>query len=135
MSDSKTNQRIAILNRTEKKSQRSKTVTLTLDRKDGKEKDLPEPYLAAATAGVALVHAVRMDRASRALAGPPPLADVRDRAAVWAKEAPSRIRSTAVRSPSWGTHSPARGPAAVPPISSGSPWTAMPLSGSRMVRG
>jgi hypothetical protein len=42
------------------------------------------PYLgltaAITTAGVALVHAVRTDRASRALAGPPPLTDMRDRA-------------------------------------------------------
>jgi hypothetical protein len=42
------------------------------------------PYLgltaAITTAGVALVRAVRTDRASQALAGPPPLTGVRDRA-------------------------------------------------------
>jgi hypothetical protein len=42
-----------------------KTETLTLDRKDGKEKDLPGPYLAITTAGVALVRTVRMYKASR----------------------------------------------------------------------
>jgi hypothetical protein len=67
--------------------------TLTLDRKDGKEKDLPGPYLAAATAGVALVHAVRMDRASRVLAGPPPLAGVRDRGSARRGETPRRRRT------------------------------------------
>jgi hypothetical protein len=67
--------------------------TLTLDRKDGKEKDLPGPYLAAATTGVALVHAVRMDRASRVLAGPPPLAGVRDRGSARRGETPRRRRT------------------------------------------
>jgi hypothetical protein len=54
---------------------------LTLDRKDKKEKDLPGPYLAVTTAGATFVRGVSTDRASRPLAGPPPLAGVRDRAA------------------------------------------------------
>jgi hypothetical protein len=114
-----------------------KTETLTLDlkskdAKDRGEKDLPwdlppppEPPPSPASHRRAL--SGQTGRAMRSSA--------RRRRAVWAKEAPSHIRSTAVHSPSWGTHSPARGPAAAPPLSSGSPWTIMPLSGSRMVRG
>jgi hypothetical protein len=45
------------------------------------EKDLPGPYLAITTVGVAMVRDVRTDRASRALAGPESLAGMRDRAA------------------------------------------------------
>jgi hypothetical protein len=57
-----------------------KIVTLTLDRKDRKEKDLPGPYLAAITVGVALMHVIRTNRATCQLAGPSMTAGVRDRA-------------------------------------------------------